>query len=134
MREEWGCKLSDNKWSISTNEENYHGQFDSKEDAISEGQTYCRRFWVGRCVPPTPPEELFTSWDVEEWLDNRLICHDDYSGEWAEDAIQETSEQREELAAEIRKVISAWLDKHNLRPKFFVIAPESVEEFEGEGS
>lgn len=108
--------MAEGQWSISTNEENYFLQFDTIEAAISEGKCYGRKFWVGKCVRPIPPEELFDRWVVENWLDNTVMEHDDYSGEWAEHCIDSTVEQREELAAGIRSVISAWFDKHKLRP------------------
>lgn len=116
------------KWAISTDQERYSGEYDSKEDAISEARTYSNTCWVGQCVAPTPPEDLFTGYSVERWIEVSVLDHDDYSGEWAEGAVAATKEQRDELAAEIRPLIAAWLDRHQLRPMHFIIDHITVEE------
>lgn len=116
------------KWSISTDQERYHGEWDTKEEAIAEAQTYDQTCWVGQCVPPVPPENLFNGYSVATWLDCDVLQHDDYAGEWAEGSVQATREQRDELAAEIRPIIAAWLDRHKLRPKHWSIDPNTVEE------
>jgi len=41
------------------------------------------------------------------------------SGDHAEDWDMSTKEQRAELEREVRSVMAAWLDRHNLRPTFF---------------
>lgn len=120
------CSTLSGKWSISTNEENYHGTFDTVEEAIEEGKQYGDTFWVGQCVSPTQPEDLFDGWSIESWIENSVYEHDDYLGDWAEDAVDASKEQREELAAEIRPLIAAWLDRHKLRPTHWNIDPASV--------
>jgi hypothetical protein len=112
------CSTLVGKWSISTNGENYQHEFDTLENAIAEGTCYGGRFYVGQCVAPVPPETLFDHWSVDQWIE-QVREHDDYSGEWAADALAVTKEQQEELAAEIRPVIAAWLDRHKLRPTFW---------------
>ena len=116
------------KWAISTDGESYHHQFDTVEDAIAEGKHHGGRFYVGKCVAPEPPENLFDRWSVDRWIDSEVREHDDYSGEWAADAIPATREQQNELAEQIRPVIAAWLDRHKLRPTFWNIEPASVRE------
>lgn len=116
------------KWAISTDEERYHGEYDSKEDAISEAMTYNKTCWVGQCVAPTPPEDLFNGYSVERWIDNDVFDDDDYSGEWAEHAVSATREQMDQLAALIRPIIAGWLDFHKLRPTHWNIDPTTVEE------
>lgn len=116
-----------NKWSISTDEERYDGQYDTIDEAIAAGKANGHsEFWVGQCVPPTPPELLFTNWSVERWIDSDVWSDEEYSGSWAEDSVKPTPEQIEELAEEIRPLIAAWLDRHNLRPQFWNIDPMSV--------
>ncbi len=118
------------KWAISTDGESYQHQFDTIEDAIAEGKHHGRRFFVGKCVAPEPPENLFDRWSVDRWIDSEVREHEDYSGEWAADAIPATREQQNELAEQIRPVIAAWLDRHKLRPTFWNIDPASVCEIE----
>ena len=85
-------------------------------DAVEEatnGYAY-ETFWVGKCVPPPRPEDM---WCAEDWLEH-VSVQDSYSGEWAEDWDGSTRVQRNELEQEVRSVLAAWLDRHNLRPKF----------------
>lgn len=121
------------KWSISTNEENYNGVFDTEEDAIAEGKaSEYGRFWVGKCVTPIQPEAMFQESAIEDWLEHHVWGHDDYSGEWAEGHVSPTPEQMDELASQIRPFIAAWLDRHSLRPKFWNIDPFSVRQIDSE--
>lgn len=106
-------------FAISTNEENYHGNYDTVADAVEEatnGYAY-ETFWVGKCVPPPRPEDM---WCAEDWLEH-VSVQDSYSGEWAEDWDGSTRVQRNELEQEVRSVLAAWLDRHNLRPRFYTI-------------
>lgn len=119
------------KWSISQDEENYHGQFDTLEEAITEGIQY-GTFFVGQCVAPTPPEELFDGEVILHWLEYQVREHDDYAGEWADGAVDASREQRSELADEMRPLIAAWLDRHALRPTHWNIDPQSVRYFDAE--
>lgn len=125
--------MSNEKWSISTNEEDYHGVYDSIEDAIAEGKASEEGgFFVGRCVPPVQPEVLFTDDAIEDWLDRYVWQHDDYSHEWAEGQVVPSEQQLEELAEKIRPIIAEWLDRHGLRPTFWRIDPESVRHIEND--
>ena len=56
-----------------------------------------------------------------------MSCHHDYSGEYAEGWDVSTIEHREELEAEVRAVMAKWLDRHGLRPQFFVV--QDIQEF-----
>ena len=120
--------MSGEKWSISTNEEDYVGVFDSEGDAIADGMTNEEgSFFVGRCVSPTQPEVLFDADAVDDWLHNYVFSHEDYQLDWADGRSPDPKkEQLKELAEEIRPVIAAWLDRHKLRPTFFLIDPKSV--------
>ena len=123
------------KWSFSTDEENYHGEFDTLEAAIAkarEGVEEGATVWVAQQVPPVQPEELFTHYSVEEWLERDVLEHEDYLGPWAEGAVPATREQLKELAADIKPIIAAWFDRHNLRPTHFVIDDKSVRRIEAD--
>lgn len=107
-------------WAISGDGENYgHLEFPTKEAAIAEGRECYRgeAFYVGEIEPPTPPEDWFESGD---WLET-VSCQEDYSGDHAEGWDISSKEQRDELNAEVRKVMADWLDRHNLRPAFWNI-------------
>jgi len=99
------------------NGESFTGAFKTCEEAKAEGHAIaleCGRdsFWVGESASPPPPEH---SWYADEWLE--------YLSEWTEDEDwdKSTKEQREELESEVRALMSKWLDKYDLRPKFFVV-------------
>lgn len=116
------------KFSVSWDGERYHGDYGSIEEAMSEGTNSGRAFWIGECEPPTQPEDL---WDADEWLEY-VSCQDEYCNEWAEDWDQSTKEHRAELEAMVRPVLAAWLDKHDLRPKFYNIV--NAKKFDAEGN
>lgn len=107
-------------FAISSDEERYEGQYDTIEDAIDEAANgyAMESFWVGECVDPTQPEELF---DAQDWLQS-VSESDDYQGEWAEDWDQSTLLQRQELETKVRAVMAEWLERHKLRPTFFQIS------------
>jgi len=109
------------KYSYSTNEENYYGQFDTIEECIAEviaSYDDDQVFWVGENHPPTQPEELF---DCEGWLDRISECDEEYCNEWAQGWNRSTREHREELNELVKPILAAWLDRHDLRPKFWNI-------------
>lgn len=106
-------------FAISTDEERYEGSYETIEDAIEEaanGYAY-ETFWVGECVPPPQPETL---WRAYDWLEH-VSCQDSYGGDYAEDWDDSTVEQMAELENEVQAVMAAWLDRHKLRPRFFLV-------------
>lgn len=106
------------KFVISQNEERFNSEiFDSREDAIEQGgeEFNGEGFYVGRAVSPASPESLF---EVSDWLET-VSCNGEYDVEWAEDWDFSTKEQRKELEMEVQSVMAKWLDKYDLRPKFF---------------
>lgn len=107
------------EFTISADEEHYHGCFESIEDAIEEASQGCayETFWVGECEQPRQPE-LY--WNADDWLE-LVGCQDEYQGEYAEDWDDSTAEDHEELEEEVRKVMAEWLDRKKLRPKFFIV-------------
>jgi len=119
-----GTQMTD-LWCYSDDEESYRGRFVTKEAAIHEATAEgLKRFWVGKCDPPVPPENY---WDAEDWLE-RVSEQDDYSGEWAEDWDHSTKKQHKELEVQVRAVMAAWLDRYSLRPDFYNVT--QVERYE----
>lgn len=107
------------KYSYSTDEEIYHGTFDTIEQACDEAAGEVNigsNFWVGEQSKPSPE----SYWDADDWLEH-VSCQDDFAGDWAENWDESTKEQREELQVEVRAVMAAWLKRHNLEPKFWNI-------------
>jgi hypothetical protein len=124
--------MSEKTYSYSTDEERYHDEFGSIEEACAEasaGRKEGFRFWVGEIVPPMQPESW---WRADDWLEH-VSDQDEYNGEHAEGWNCSTSTQRTELEMAVRTVMADWLDRHDLRPKFWNI--ENVREYvvTGEG-
>lgn len=111
-------------YCYSYNEEIFHGRFATAEEAWNAawGADDVETAYVGECVAPSQPELW---WNAEDWLEH-VSCQDEYSNEWAEDWDRSSKAQRTELEAEVRSVMAAWLDRHNLRPMFYNV--ENVKE------
>ena len=124
---DWMSKAG--KWSISYNEEHYFGQYETLEEAIAEARANNCRV-VGQCVDPPQPETLFDRYSVQMWLDSSVWGHDEYQHDWAGGEVNPTNEQMDELASEIQPIIAAWLDRHKLRPKFWNIDPDTVQQID----
>ena len=108
------------RFSYSHDEENYHGEFATREEALAEGRASGRvdaTVWTGRSVPPTQPEEW---WEAEDWLE-LVSCQDSYSLDCADGWDESTKEQRRELESLVRPIMAAWLDRHGLRPRFWLV-------------
>jgi len=108
------------KYAYSFNEEDYHGPHDTIEDALAEAwsdsdedHTHC---WIGECAIPDAASHL----DYDAVIEH-ITNMEDFSHEWADDWPKTTKEQREELTASLQAAFKAWLDKHDLHPKFFTV-------------
>ena len=109
------------RYAYSTDGENYgYADFEHVEAACKEAAVEVGAggtFWVGELCSPTQPEDW---WCAEDWLEH-VSCQDAYRGDHAEDWDTSSDAQRSELEEEVRKVMAAWLDRHDLRPAFFNI-------------
>lgn len=117
------------KYCWSWDEEAYYDSgYDSVEDCIAEAlaatsdpeENEGNTLYVGKQKSPPQPETYFSDCDVERFLE-KVSEQDEYGGEWTEDWDRSTREQRAELAREVQPLIAAWLDRHSLRPKFFIV-------------
>lgn len=106
------------KYSYSQDEERYSVEFNSIDEAQNEAAAIVGsggHFWIGENTPPIQPEAYF---DTGDWLE-KVCIQDEYSSDWADGWDESTPEQQDELEGEVKKVMADWLDRHNLRPKFF---------------
>jgi hypothetical protein len=113
------------KYAYSTNEEFYHGEFSTPEQAAAEAfaeDPDLISYHVGLCVKPKP----------EDYIDSQDILHriteqaeDQFGGEWAESWCEMICalprEKYEELNDALGKVMAEWLGRHGLRPTFYNI-------------
>lgn len=99
----------------------YIGGFATRREAIDaavkEAVIYNRQtFLIGEKETPQAPESF---WLAHDWLE-LVSCADEYCSD-DDDWDESTSEQRFELEQEVQKVLAAWLDRHDLRPKWKVV-------------
>lgn len=106
------------KWGWTRDEESYYGFFNTPEEAAADGlPKEGGTITVGQYRDPTAPEDYVDA----ELIIEHVTCQDEYCIECAEDALQCTKEQEDELTASLRTTFAAWLDKHKLRPSFGII-------------
>jgi len=102
-------------YSYSSNEENYYGGFETREDAVAEASKELTHFWTGKNRITESPEE---HWYAVDWLEY-VSETEEYSLECAQGWDRSTEDQREELEAEVRMVMRRWCEKHDLLPRFY---------------
>ncbi len=109
------------KFSISDDGENFGGDefvtVGEACDRASESVRVGEVFYVGENFVPPQPAAL---WDAEDWLEH-VSCQDEYCCDAADGWDGSTDEQQKELEREVRAVMAAWLDKHDLRPAFWMV-------------
>lgn len=118
---------TEGKFSSSRREDGgYSGEFDSREEAVFEEfsteQEELRRdqwlklgCWVGKIVSPSCPSLYIDA----NYILEHIACQDEYCVDWAENWPDSSKEQEAELTAEFQRVFLAWMEKHDLKPKFF---------------
>lgn len=113
-------------WSWSSHDERWNNpaMFATREEAIAEGNTHTKEgatFWTGQHVPVTA-EDVARASDMRDFEDT-VYCHlNDNFCEEAAEAFSCTTEQAEELDAEVEKVVLAWVKRHNLTPEAWTVA------------
>lgn len=115
-----------NKYSYSSTEDNFTGEFDTREEALEEAKweyPEVKHFWTGRNVPVDPLRYVRADWLIEH-----IINHDDFCIEQAEGWPGSTAEQDTELTAALQAVFRDWMVRHNLTPTFWLV--ESVQKHE----
>lgn len=119
-----------NQYAYSTDGEGYTGKYDSHEEALAEAQNDypdCSTFWIGTIQPPPPPEDF---WCAEDWIEH-VCVQDEYCHEWAEGWCDASNSQFEELEAEIRPILAAWIKKNGFTPNHYTVTDSKMYEVEG---
>lgn len=104
------------KFAYSTNEENYHGSYDSPEAAAMsafESDEDLQEVDVSPCRAPV----IVCPSAID--ICDHIGCQEDFQIECAE-IIEPNGDQQVELEQIIQREVEAWLDRHNLRPEFFI--------------
>ena len=122
------------KWAFSYNGGDYHGSYDTPEEAIEEAKdgieeeegNICgtiEKFYIGKCFEP--PIEWC---DMGECYIENMQDYLDRYGEWAElfDG-QWTDEDLEDLDKRLNATVEEWIKDRNIKPGFYSIEPDSVQ-------
>lgn len=104
-------------YAYSFNEEDYDGNFDSREAAIAEAfaeNESASEVWTGERV--TPDRLVCEEAVIDQVRDNTT----EESGDWADSYLTRVSkEAKDELQAELQAVWDRWEAKHDLAPTWF---------------
>jgi rubrerythrin len=104
------------KYCYSTNEENYHGDFETRDEALSEARAMepDEVVYTAQCVKFVPHISVNDVFD-------QLMCEAvDHSGEVAEEWLSFTpKEERQELEDCLNGVLNLWMEKTNNKPHFY---------------
>jgi len=109
------------KYGISTDEELFYGEYDSREEAIDECEPGTS--FIGQYREPADPASLFDGDDVIE----RIFDHEDYQIDVAEDALDATKEQRADLTAVLQGAFRDWMQRHKIKVGFLIVPCETQE-------
>jgi len=124
---EASCRPESFSWS--RDEERYHGEFATREAALEEAAAEYpeqEAFWTGLIVRPNVKAWLP---DVDHQIEAMQERAWEEAGEISETFMEDvTKDQRKELQAEMDAVMLAWMARHNLEPRFWLV--EQVEEHE----
>ncbi len=103
------------KWCFGEDSENFTGEYDTKEKAITAGKECVEELLtVGIMYEPTPSTSAEC---VIEQI--QADMYEEY-GECAEQYLDDvTKEQTDQLDVELNKVIDTWIEKYGLQPNFY---------------
>lgn len=116
--------MAENTWCYSFNEENFHGEFDSKQDAISEALELYKQegeegdfIWIGRCVPVTLTVD---SDSVLEELSERAGYQ---VGEIACGYLDDVKKEHMNVLDErLTSIVKDWMKEFQYEPHFWGVA------------
>lgn len=104
-------------YAWSTDDESYHGCFDSREDAAAaafEEDEEADTAWTGRRVTPVRVA------DADDLIERVAVRTSDEAGEWADDYLYDVPKPVvAELQAALQALWDAWERRHKLEPAWF---------------
>jgi hypothetical protein len=115
--------MSEGKWCYSFNEENYEGDFDTKEQAIEEAIWYYKDdekdqdfIWVGQT------KDVSIGVNVDSLLEQLGEEAYDQVGEYAEDFLTNvTLNHQKILEQRLNNVLVAWMKEFNYETNFWTV-------------
>lgn len=123
-------KMSEGKWCYSFNEENFEGDFETKEQAIAEAIWYYKDdnldqdfIYVGQT------KEISLGVNVDRIIEDIGDNAYDQAGEYAEDYLTNVTVQHGRILEErLNDVLVAWMKEFKYEPNFWTVA--NVEKIE----
>jgi gamma-glutamyl-gamma-aminobutyrate hydrolase PuuD len=100
------------KWSVSRDGETYHGIFETFSEARAEQVPF-----IGICRRPPVLQVI----DATDLID-KITEQEEWSLDAASGSLEPTRKQKEELTLMLRAVFSIWSTKHDLWPKWSLVA------------
>lgn len=110
------------KFCYSKNEQQYHGEFKTRDDAIHEARALDHdTFFTAECIPYVP----FIS--VDDIFDQLACQASDHAGEAGEEWLSFIpKEEKNELENSLNRVFKKWMKKTNNEPHFYRV--ENIEQ------
>jgi hypothetical protein len=115
--------MKEGKWCYSFNEENFEGDFDTKEQAIDEAIWYYKDdekdqdfIWVGQIKP------VSVGVNIDSLLEQLGEEAYEEAGEYAEDYLTNvTLSHQKILEQRLNNVLVAWMKEYNYEPNFWAV-------------
>lgn len=109
-------------WAYSFDGEVYEGTLNSRETAMRIAKNVGASR-IGQWRSPIAPEQVVSGAN----LIDELQCYDEYHHDEGEAWLDGLVRCEGDLTIEIRKVFAGWLERHGLRPAFFLIKSDTIE-------
>jgi hypothetical protein len=122
--------MSEGKWCYSFNEENYEGDFETKEQAIAEAIYYYKDderdqdfIWVGQT------KNISLGVNVDRIIEDLGEEAYDEVGEYAEDYLTDVTLSHQKVLEErLNEVLVTWMKEFKYEPNFWTVT--NVEKIE----
>lgn len=115
--------MSEGKWCYSFNEENFEGDFETKEEAIAEAIWYYKDdekdqdfIWIGQT------KAISLGVNVDRIIEDLGEEAYDQAGEYAEDYLTKVASSHQKVLEErLNEVLVAWMKEFKYEPNFWTV-------------
>jgi hypothetical protein len=116
-------KMSEGKWCYSFNEENFEGDFETKEQAIEEAIWYYKDYekdqdfiWIGQT------KNISLGVNIDSIIEDLSEEAYDEAGEYAEDYLSDVTLSHQKVLEErLNEVMVAWMKEFKYEPNFWAV-------------
>lgn len=126
------------RYSYSLDDERYDGQFETRDEAESEGRYWAEndgraRFYTARCKWQEAGDYVVNGSSLIEWmLDNAYETAGEAVENW-EMPEDESDPAVADLTRRLRELVNAWATEHGMHPGFWVAADVQEHRVEASG-